>query len=78
MNMARTLAQIDIELEEVSTAITAILTTAQTTTSTNGRSLTFARLGELRELKKDLIEERDIIERRNRKRTAGSVMVGDV
>ena len=76
--MARTLAQIDIELTEVSTAITGILTGAQVSRAADGRQWTNADLESLRGLKKDLIEEREHVERRTRIARDGSVMVGEV
>lgn len=76
--MARTVAQIDIELVEVATAITAILTGAQSTRAADGRMLTRADLGALTEYKAALIEERDKLERRTRRELDGSVLVGDI
>jgi hypothetical protein len=76
--MARTLAQIDIEITEVATAITGILTGAQATRAADGRSLNRADLESLRQLKKDLLEERKEIERRTRREADGSVLVGEV
>jgi hypothetical protein len=75
--MARTLSQIDTEITEVSTAITTILTGAQTTRAADGRMLTRADLGELRQLKADLIEERKDVERRTRREADGAVFVGE-
>jgi len=75
---ARTLAQIDIEIAEVATAITGILTGAQSTRAADGRTLTRADLEPLRQLKADLIAERDAVERRTRRETDGSVLVGEV
>lgn len=76
--MARTTAQIDIEIAEVAAAITGILTGAQSTTAGDGRRLDRASLADLRQLKTDLIAERDALERRDRKQKEGSVMVGRV
>jgi hypothetical protein len=76
--MARTLAQIDIEITEAATAITGILTHAQSTRAPDGRMMTRADLEPLRQLKKDLLEERKEIERRTRREADGSVLVGEV
>lgn len=76
--MARTLAQIDSEIAEVATAITGILTGAQSTRAADGRMLTRGDLESLRMLKHDLLEERKEIERRTRREADGSVLVGEV
>ncbi len=75
---ARTLAQIDTEIAEVATAITAILTGAQATRAADGRSLNRPDLETLRQLKADLIAERSAVERRTRRETDGSALVGEV
>jgi hypothetical protein len=75
---ARTLAQVDADLTEVGTAITAILTGAQSTTASDGRRMDRGSLDTLRQMRADLLEERKEIERRTLREQDGSVMVGEV
>jgi hypothetical protein len=75
---ARTLAQIDTELTAVSTAITGILTGAQSTRAADGRMLTHADLAALTGHRKALLDERSDLERRTRREADGSILVGEV
>jgi len=75
---ARTVAQIDIEIAEITTAITGIATGAQSVRASDGRQVTRGDLAALRQIKQDLIAERNAVERRDRRTTDGSVLVGEV
>ncbi len=75
---ARTLAQVDIEIAEVATAITGILTGAQASRAADGRMLTRADLASLIQLKKNLIDERDALDNKTTRVRSGSVLLGEV
>lgn len=76
--MARTLAQIDVELAAVNAAITGILAGAQSSTSADGSRIERGSLDTLRQMKADLIAERDRVEGRALREAGGSVLLGEV
>lgn len=75
---ARTVTDVDTDLAAVNTAITGILTGSQSTRAADGRQLTRADLETLRQMKNDLLAERDKITGVTARTRDGSVMVGEV
>ncbi|MFH1574534.1 MAG: hypothetical protein ABIG68_11150 [Acidobacteriota bacterium] len=75
---ARTVTDIDADLAAVNTAITGILTGAQSARAADGRQLTRADLETLRQMKNDLIAERKEIEAQATIAAAGAILLGEV
>lgn len=76
--MARTLTQIDTELAAVNAAITGILAGAQSSTLSDGSRIERGGLDTLRQMKADLLAERDRVEGRALREASGSVLLGEV
>lgn len=76
--MARTLEQIDLEIAEITAAVTRVTTGAQSTTYSDGSSVSRANLDALRQMKKDLIEERREVELRQGWATNGRVRAVEI